>query len=184
MIRRWIRQHLPTPEHFERLPVIHRFRHHLSQPNLWALNRRSVAGGVALGLFCGLIPGPFQVLGALAWCLIGKVNLPVAMVVTFYTNPLTIVPLYVFAVAYGQLLLGEVGQAAPVAHAPEFTWVNLPNYLHALVAWMWSLGPSLAVGLPATMLTFALAGYVSVRLLWALGIRLAVLRRRKRGRIS
>jgi len=32
----------------------------LHHPNLWHLNRHSVAGGVAIGLFAGLVPGPFR----------------------------------------------------------------------------------------------------------------------------
>ena len=31
---------------------------------LWHLNRHSAAGAFAVGLFCGLIPGPFQIAGA------------------------------------------------------------------------------------------------------------------------
>ncbi|MFN4328559.1 MAG: DUF2062 domain-containing protein [Limnobacter sp.] len=176
MIRRWIRQHLPTPEHFERLPVIHRFRHHLSQPNLWALNRRSVAGGVALGLFCGLIPGPLQIAGAVLLAVVFRVNLAVASVVTLYTNPLTIVPLYLVAVAYGEWLLGSAGQGH-TAPAPEWVWSNLSGSASALLDWMLGLGPALAVGLPALMLTLAAAGYAVVRLAWAVGVRIQWARR-------
>ena len=64
------------PKFFKRfLPEPHTLREHrylrhiapwLTHPNLWHLNRRSVAGGVAIGLFSGLVPGPLQMLsGAL-----------------------------------------------------------------------------------------------------------------------
>ena len=36
-------------------------------------------GGVAVGMFCGLIPGPFQMLGAALCCVLFRVNLPLAL---------------------------------------------------------------------------------------------------------
>jgi uncharacterized protein (DUF2062 family) len=36
----------------------------LQHHKLWHLHRRSVAGGVAIGPFCGLAPGPMQMLSA------------------------------------------------------------------------------------------------------------------------
>lgn len=182
MIRAWIRRHIPTADQLDGIPVFHRFKPWLSHPGLWAINRRAVAGGVAAGLFCGLIPGPFQVLGTLVWCLVAKVNLPVAILVTIYTNPLTIVPLYVFAVAYGQFLLGELEHTAPpvLTALPEMDWSQPWAYAGSFLDWMLSLGPALGVGLPASMFTFSLTGYVLVRLLWHLGLRLAVVKRRRR----
>ncbi|MDH4394484.1 MAG: DUF2062 domain-containing protein [Limnobacter sp.] len=180
MIRTWIRKLLPNSEQLDAIPILRRYKSLFDHPNLWAINRRSVAGGVAAGLFCGLIPGPFQVIGSLLWVFVAKVNLPVAILVTFYTNPLTIVPLYLFAVAYGQLLLGGLPGDAPIQHAPDFSLIDMSGYLHALLDWTLSLGPALAVGLPATMCTFALLGYLFVRISWSSTIRMAVIRRRRR----
>lgn len=178
MIRRWIRQHLPSADHFDRIPVFRHFKKHLSHPNLWALNRRSVAGGVAAGLFCGLIPGPFQIFGALIWGLVGKVNLPVAFVVTLYTNPLTIVPLYILAVAYGDFILGEADNKG-MHPLPDWSWADFGGSTHALLDWMLSLGPSLAVGLPAMMTTLSILGYLAVRIAWSAAIRLAAAKRHR-----
>jgi uncharacterized protein (DUF2062 family) len=69
----------------------------LNHPNLWCFNRVSVPGAVAIGLFAGLVPGPLQMLTALLIAIPLKKNLPVALLMTLYTNPLTIVPLYVLA---------------------------------------------------------------------------------------
>ncbi|HEY1059076.1 MAG TPA: DUF2062 domain-containing protein [Limnobacter sp.] len=179
MIRRWIRHHLPSVEHFERLPLLRHFKSHLAHPNLWALNRRSIAGGVAAGLFCGLIPGPFQVAAAFVWVLLCKVNLPVAFATTWYTNPITIVPLYIVAVAYGDWLLGSGGGA--VMHpVPDWDWHNFSGSLHALLDWMLGLGPSLAVGLPALMITLSAVGYCMVRVGWNIGVRCSWARRKAR----
>ena len=94
--------------------MVARFGGWLHHPNLWHLNRRSVPGAVAIGLFCGLIPGPLQMIGALLLAIPLRKNLPVALLLTLYTNPLTIVPLYVLAYGYGQFLLGATNGAMPI----------------------------------------------------------------------
>lgn len=182
MFRRKIRKYLPTSEHFDRLSWAQPLKRYLGHPNIWALNRKSVAGGVAAGLFCGLIPGPLQVPGALIWVIIARVNLPVAVAMTWYTNPLTIVPLYLLAVAYGDFLLGSAGQTK-MHVVPEWDWSALGQSSSTMLDWMLSMGPSLAVGLPALALTLSVLGYVGVRLAWSLGVRLAVVKRRRKGTV-
>lgn len=179
MFRRKIRKYLPTPDHFDRLAWARPFKRFLGHANIWALNRKSIAGGVAAGLFCGLIPGPFQIFGALIWVVVAKVNMPVAFTVTLYTNPITIVPLYLVAVAYGQFFLGEIGEAT-MQPLPEWNWSAWGDSTHAMLDWMLSMGPSLAVGLPALMVTLSVLGYFTVRVAWNIGVRIAVVRRRKR----
>lgn len=179
MFRRKIRKYLPSVDHFDRLVWARPFKRFLGHPNIWALNRKSIAGGVAAGLFCGLIPGPFQIFGSLIWVVVAKVNLPVAFAVTLYTNPITIVPLYLLAVAYGQFLLGEMGEAK-IQAAPEWNWSAWSDSTSAMLDWMLSMGPSLAVGLPALMVTLSILGYVSVRVVWNICVRIAVVRRRGR----
>ena len=110
---------------------------------------------------------------------LAKVNMPVAFTVTLYTNPITIVPLYLVAVAYGQFFLGEIGEAT-MQPLPEWNWSAWGDSTHAMLDWMLSMGPSLAVGLPALMVTLSVLGYFTVRVAWNLGVRIAVVRRRKR----
>jgi hypothetical protein len=88
----------------------------------------------------------------------------VALILTLYTNPFTIVPLYLLAYAYGQLLLP--GERAPLAAPFEMDWANFGDSMHALAVWMLALGKPLAVGLVALACTLALLGYISVQLAW------------------
>ena len=159
--------------------VVAPFARWLSHPNLWHLNRRSVPGAVAIGLFSGLVPGPLQMLTALALIIPLRKNLPVALLLTFYTNPLTIVPLYFVAYQYGALLLGAEGRAG---HLPrwEMDWADWGGSLHALIEWALSLGPPLAVGLVALASTLAAAGYVVARVGWRAYVILAWRARRRR----
>src|ERR1700704_1873513 len=121
MPRKFFRKYLPDPDEVLARRWAAPFRPWLGHPNLWCLNRRSVAAAVAIGLFCGLIPGPFQMLGALLICLACKRNIPVALAVTLYTNPFTIVPLYLLAYGYGRLLLGG-GDAVEKLKPYEWDW--------------------------------------------------------------
>src|SRR5258708_20241632 len=102
----------PDPDEPVTKPGCAPFRPWLAHPNLWPLNRRSVPGAVAIGLFCGLIPGPVQMLGALLCAIPLRKNIPVALATTLYTNPLTTVPLYLPACGCGSLLFGGWGSEA------------------------------------------------------------------------
>ena len=159
-LRKRFRKYLPDPDEVLSKPWAAPFRPWLGHPNLWHLNRRSVPGAVGIGLFCGLIPGPVQMLAALLCAIPLRKNVPVAMVVTLYTNPLTIVPLYLIAYGYGKAILGYRGPDDPIA---PFQWDwTLQTFLH----WVMSLGKPLGVGLVALALTLAVIGHFVTELAW------------------
>ena len=164
MPRKFFRKYLPDPEAVRSSRMVAAFGGWLQHPNLWHLNRRSVAGAVAIGLFSGLVPGPLQMLTALLLAVPLRKNLPVALLVTLYTNPFTIVPLYVLAYAYGQLLLP--GERVPLAAPFEMDWSNFGESMRGLAEWMLTLGKPLAVGLLALAATLAALGYLTVQLAW------------------
>ena len=137
----------------------------LYHPSLWSLNRHSVAGGFAIGLFAGLVPGPLQMLTAALLAVPLKKNLPVALITTFYTNPFTIVPLYLVALSYGRFLMGASHH--PVIVEPyAWDWAHWIDSLQGMAHWSLSLGKPLGVGLVALALTLAAAGYFAVQLAW------------------
>jgi uncharacterized protein len=164
MPRKLFRRYLPSAESVRQHKYLGRLGGWLHHPNLWHLNRRSVAGGVANGMFCGLIPGPFQMLAAAVFAIAFRVNLPVALATTLYTNPLTIGPLYVAAYYLGRLLVG--GDAGALGEAPAFSWADMGEWMRAMAHWMLSLGKPLAVGLVALALLLAVLGYACVDIAW------------------
>ena len=153
----------PAVDRITTHPWVTRYLPSLADPDLWHLNRRSAARAVAVGLFCGLIPGPLQAVAAILLCLVIRATFPLAVITTFYTNPLTIVPLYVVAYEYGSVFVPD---AAPVSDLalPEFTSVG--TYFPAMLAWITELGKPLALGLVLLALTLAGTGWVVVRLAW------------------
>lgn len=155
---------MPDPESIRQSRWIRPFGTWLHHPNLWHLHRRSVAGGVAVGLFCGLIPGPLQMMGAALLAVLFRVNLPVAMFTTLYTNPLTILPLYVAAYELGAFVTGSHdGSTFSHLALPEMGWAD---WYTVLPGWLLSLGKPFAIGLPLLAILLAVAGYFAVRTLW------------------
>jgi hypothetical protein len=164
MPRKFFRKYLPDHQSVRNNKHIARFGGFLQHPNLWHLNRHSVAGGVAVGMFSGLVPGPFQMLTAALLAVPLRVNLPVALATTLYTNPFTIGPLYLLAYLIGRLIMG--GEGAALSPPPELQWSQLGASLDAFLRWILSMGTPLAVGLVALALGLAALGYACVQIGW------------------
>lgn len=143
-------------------PWVQRYAPRLAEPDLWHLNRRSSARAVAIGLFSGLIPGPLQVIGAVGLSILFRAHFPLAAITTLYTNPVTIVPLYLLAYQYGGLFIEPRGGGA--MHPPAFAWS--PDYVLQFIDWMGALGRPLALGLALLALTLAAVGWLAVRISW------------------
>ena len=177
-MRRHLKKYLPDHETIRRNPWLRPFAATLLHPRLWHLNRHSAAGAVAAGLFCGLIPGPLQMLGAAVCAMVFRVNLPLAMLVTLYTNPFTIVPLYLLAYQIGRLSLGESnGFVAP----PAFSAVDFVGWTSAMQAWMLSVAKPLGIGVIMLATGLAILGYFATRAAWRIYL-VAAWRRRKKPR--
>ncbi|MBE0615708.1 MAG: DUF2062 domain-containing protein [Burkholderiales bacterium] len=184
MPRKFFRKYLPNHETVRNNRHMARFGGFLRHPNLWHLNRHSVAGGLAVGMFSGLVPGPLQMLTAALLAVPLRVNLPVALATTLYTNPITIGPLYVLAYLTGRMIIG--GVAAPLNPPPEFDWSQWGTSLDAFVHWALAMGMPLAVGLPTLALMLAALGYFCVQIGWRAYVIRAWRRRRllRRSRLN
>ncbi|MBE0624767.1 MAG: DUF2062 domain-containing protein [Burkholderiales bacterium] len=183
MPRKFFRKYLPSHERVRNNRHISRFGGLLRHPNLWHLNRHSVAGGLAVGMFSGLVPGPLQMLVAALLAVPLRVNLPVALATTLYTNPFTIGPLYLLAYLIGRLIIG--GNGTPIEPPPAMDWSQIGASLEAFLRWMLSMGTPLAVGLLALALILAALAYACVQIGWRAYVirawrRRALLRARNR----
>jgi uncharacterized protein (DUF2062 family) len=117
----------------------------LAHPVYFSINRRSITGGLALGVFVGVMPfvghTPVVVLAALLM----RVNLPVAVVATWIANPLTYGPILYGEYRLGLHLLGE----PPSDLSLDLPWLELvtslagawkPLWLGALVTGVLAAG--------------------------------------------
>lgn len=177
MPRKHFRKYLPDHASVREHRHLQWARPLLKHPNLWHLNRHSVAGGVAAGMIGGLIPGPIQMLTAAILAIIFRVNLPVAVATTLLTNPLTWPFIFVAAYEIGRWVMGEGG-----GHMTEFAfaWGEQPwtEFFPEFWRWLWSLGETFLIGNLILAAALAVLGYFAVQLGWWLYL-LRYLRKRK-----
>lgn len=180
---RWWLRYLPTQERIVTYRFLSPFRHVLDHDGLWQFNQRSVAGGAAVGLFFSVASPVAQILLAAITASLLKVNLPVAVLGTFFSNPLTTPAILFFAFHIGAFLVGHEAPAEDVVAATSIP-ASDAGYLEGVAEWMlhsveWiqAAGWPLVVGLGVLSILLSVAGYLLVSVGW--GVQ-AALRRRTR----
>jgi uncharacterized protein len=164
-MKRFLRDKLPKPESITGNKYLRFLAPWLGHPRLWHMHRGSVALGVAIGAVTGLIPGPIQMLAALLIAIPLRANILAAIFATWYTNPLTFIPLYLLAYQIGALVTGENGSmAAP----PDFAWslAGIRDLLPQMFHWFASLGNTLLIGLAIQATVTAIIAYFGTRIIW------------------
>jgi len=131
----------------------------IHDPNLWHMHRRTFAGACAIGLFCAFIPIPFQMVLAAGLAIIFRCNLPIAVVLVWVTNPITMTPLF--------LLAYKVGTFLTDTHLGPFQFELSLNWLFTELRERWK--PFL-VGCLFTATVAGLSGFIVARILWRLRI--------------
>lgn len=167
MPRKFFQRFLPHPKTIKENKTLQIFGDWLHDPDLWHLNRRSVAGAFAVGLFCAWMPVPFQMLMAAGGAIWLRTNLPLSVILCWITNPVTIPPMFYFAYLTGTWIVGI--PATDFSFSLSFDW--LLNELAAI----WK--PFL-VGCFTLAISSALIAYLSIHTLW----RYSVLKRRSKRR--
>lgn len=131
------------------------FQHLLKDTRLWGIRRRTVVPAFSLGLFVAFMPFPGHMAMSALAALAFRINIPVAVVTSFASNPLTMYPMYYGAYRLGRTLLGT--ETIAFDFELSLDWVT-----HKFVMiWQPMMLGSLLLGLAA-----ALIAYVVVDLLW------------------
>jgi hypothetical protein len=167
MPRKFLKRVMPDHKTMQEHPHLQKFGHRLTEPKLWHLNRKTVAGGLALGLFIGFMPIFGQMFIAAALAILFRVNLPIAFMAVWISNPLTFAPIFFFAYQVGAWIL-----QMPVSQS-EFT-----------MSWEWFSTEFLTIWQPFLLgclicgIIAALLGILFVRIGWRLVVIRSWLRRR------
>lgn len=135
--------------------MLHLFGDLLHNPNLWHLNRRSVAGAFAVGLFTAFMPIPFQMVLAAGIAIVSRVNLPISVILVWISNPLTMPPMFYSAYKLGQWLLGRTPGKFDFELSMAWLTTDFAN------VWKPFLLGCLLLGAVSAM-----AGYATIRLYW------------------
>ena len=159
MPRRLIKKYMPNPKVVRKHRFIKLFGSLLHDANLWHLNRRSVSGAFAVGLFVAFIPVPAQMLLAAAIAIVVRVNLPVAVGLVWITNPVTIPFILFLAFKIGTLFTGS--SITPIEL--EFTFESLQNGLGDV--WI-----PVLIGCIILAIGCAVTGYLLIHLAWRIKV--------------
>lgn len=166
MPRRIFKRYMPDPDSIRGNKSLRFLGHLLHDPNLWHLNRHSVARAMAIGLFWAMIPMPMQMLAAAALAIPLRANLPISIGLVWLTNPITMPPVFYCTYKLGSWLMG----LPPVVMPDELsmTWVA------AELAVLWK---PLYLGSLVAGLILAILGYCLTMLYWRWWVRRSWLKR-------
>lgn len=171
----WLKKRLPPIPNREQLlasRILRPFAKHLSEPAIWHWNRRSVARGLALGMFITIaLPLPIQILVSALLAVFVRANVPVAAVCAFVSNPFTTPAILLAGYEIGSFVL--VADAAVDLPPAPFTGAWLDRALQWLawaINWVAEVSLPTALGLLILGTAAAALSYLIVHLLWRLRI--------------
>ncbi len=108
MPKKLLKRYIPDPAELRQNKYLKIFARFLEDPNLFHMNRRSVANAFLSGLFWAMIPMPVQMVAAtITALLIRGINLPISVALVWVTNPITMPPMFYFNYLVGTWILGE-----------------------------------------------------------------------------
>ncbi len=162
MARKLFQRFAPSQQRLREVRSLRVLGDWVYEPNLWHINRHSTAMAFAIGLFCAMVPAPGQVFVAAFAAVRLRANLPLSISLIFVTNPLTMPVIYYAAYELGATLLNTPLQDVKF----EITWSWLTQRLGDI--WQPFLLGCFVIGLIA-----AVAGYITINLLWRWRVVLA-----------
>ncbi len=163
-LRRW-RHKQDRMRHALRDTYVHRLLgERIFQRQIWAFDLTSLAGGASLGFFVAFTPTiPFHMLLCAAAAIVLRVNLPIALVACWITNPFTALPVFLAARQLGRYLLENSWLTDVILDIFGFESRTGRFMENTLYLWAGSL---------IFAVTGAVAGNVVVRAAWYLSHRL------------
>ena len=123
---------------------------HLTDPELWKWNKKSIAKAFAIGLFCAFLPVPIHMLLAGILAVSFSANIMLSLLVVWVNNPITIVPIIYFTYKLGASIIG-----VEIDPGFEFSFGYLMDNF-------WSATLALWIGGLITSILMATLGYFSI----------------------
>ena len=155
MAKEIIKRYMPNQDAIKEHKHLQFLGEQLHEPNLWHLNRHSVARAFATGLFVAWLPIPGQMVVVAIAALYFRANMAISVALVWLTNPLTWVPLFYFAYRFG---LWVLNMSVP-DNDFEFTFDNVMSHLGTL--WF-----PLLFGCLLLSTIFSVVGYFGIQYFW------------------
>lgn len=169
MPRRLFKRYMPDPTSIREHKSLRFLGKLLHDPNLWHLNRHSVARGMAVGLFAAFLPIPAQMLVAAALAVVVRGNMPIAVSLVWLTNPITMPAVFFCTYQAGAWMMDVPARQLP----NELTWEWISGELSTL--WQPFLLGSVVVGL-----VLGVIAYFGVMMYWRWWVSRQWARRKKK----
>lgn len=150
MPRRLFKRYMPDPSSIREHKSLQFLGTLLHDPNLWHLNRHSVARAMAVGLFAAFIPIPLQMLLAAVLAISVRGNMPIAISLVWLTNPITMPVVFICTYMTGAWLMNVPPRSLP----DNLTWEWISGQLSTL--WQPFLLGSVVLGVVLGALAYCL----------------------------
>ena len=79
---------------------------HLTDPELWKWNKKTIAKAFAIGFFCAFLPMPAHHLLVAILAVLFSANVLLSILIVWVNNPITMVPIYYFTYKLGASIMG------------------------------------------------------------------------------
>tara|TARA_B000000475_G_scaffold249173_1_gene224645 strand:- start:210 stop:713 length:504 start_codon:yes stop_codon:yes gene_type:complete len=154
MIKNVIKRFFPKLDTVKEEKILKIFGPAVLQPNLWHINKKSVSRGFAIGAFCAFLPIPGQMILAAFLSITFAANIPISLVLTWITNPITFTPIFYFAYKIGKIIFD--GRITYDVDEKEID--ILSNIMH-----IWE---PLLLGSIILSITGSIVAYIIIRVYW------------------
>jgi len=179
MVAKSVKKYLPAADKVAKHRMLRWLGPTLTRPCLWQINRRSIALGLAIGVFWGLLIPLAQIVFAAIMAIYLRANLPVTVGSTLVTNPFTFAPVYFLAYQLGLRIYGDQG--------PPMTEEMLSEQMSQIsvtsTGWIERIA-DIAAPLFTGLFIFACIGavvcYLTVTVVWRLAVLLRYRKRQRR----
>lgn len=169
MPKKFLQGWLPSSQKIMQMRIMRYLGQYTRNPRIWYINRRSISRAVLIGTFWGLMPIPFHTVLIIMTVLVFNANLPIGLLLSWLTNPLTVVP-----IIYGGFWIGS-----KIYHVHMIGKAGLMHLLHQLEHWIVTFGHAkvdlslakiLMSGLVIECTIAALVAYMLTLLAWRLSV--------------
>ena len=79
---------------------------HLTDPELWKWNKKTIAKAFAIGFFCAFLPMPAHTHLVAILAVLFSANILLSILIVWVNNPITMVPIYYFTYKLGASIMG------------------------------------------------------------------------------
>lgn len=154
MPRKLFKRYAPDPNSIRSHHSLQWLGSSLESPNIWHMNKQSVARAFFIGLFVAFLPVPMQMVLAALGSLWVHANLPISVALVWITNPLTFAPMFFFAYKVGAAVL----QIETNIRESALSGSNITEQLSLI--WQPLLLGSLICGLCSGLIAYIVIGQV------------------------